>query len=187
MADEVWLPIDTPARKFYRIPVEPGPVLAVQLPDAIASCAPHPRDASALVSCWDGKLYRVAADGHAAPPLEIGSPARVTWSLDGSLAVAGTATGELIALNGDGAIAWKRAIPVGDPPAVATAPEPVVPGLPIYQGGRVPKGEHAYVGDIWVIKNGSDAVFVACGNEQMSSSPIVVNASRIAARAPSAA
>ncbi len=160
MAGAVWLPVDAPARKFYRIPLQPGPAQAVALPDAVADCAPNPRDRTTLVSCWDGKLYQVAADGHAAAPVEIGSPARVAWSGDGSFAIAGTAAGELMALNREGAVSWKKDIPVGDAPTVATAPEPVVPGLPIYQGGRVPRGEHAYVGDIWVIKNGRNAVFV---------------------------
>jgi glyoxylase-like metal-dependent hydrolase (beta-lactamase superfamily II) len=35
--------------------------------------------------------------------------------------------------------------------------------LPIFQGGRIPQGEHAYVGDIWIIKNGSTAVMVDSG------------------------
>jgi glyoxylase-like metal-dependent hydrolase (beta-lactamase superfamily II) len=39
----------------------------------------------------------------------------------------------------------------------------VVPGVPIYQGGRIPGGEHAYVGDIWVIKSGNKGVIVDAG------------------------
>jgi glyoxylase-like metal-dependent hydrolase (beta-lactamase superfamily II) len=35
-------------------------------------------------------------------------------------------------------------------------------GLPIFQGGRIP-GEHAYVGDIWVIKAGNSGVIVDAG------------------------
>jgi glyoxylase-like metal-dependent hydrolase (beta-lactamase superfamily II) len=34
--------------------------------------------------------------------------------------------------------------------------------LPIFQGGRFP-GEHAYVGDIWIVKSGREAVLVDCG------------------------
>jgi glyoxylase-like metal-dependent hydrolase (beta-lactamase superfamily II) len=45
---------------------------------------------------------------------------------------------------------------------LAKPPSEVVAGLPIYQGGRI-RGEHAYVGDIWVIKNGRDAVIVDAG------------------------
>ncbi len=164
MAGAVWLPIDAPARKLYHIPVKQGPALAVEFPDAIADCAPRPQDGSTLVSCWDGKLYRIAADGRPmAPPLEIGSPARLAWSADGTLAVAGTSAGELVALNPKGVLTWKKTILIGAPPAIAQQPEPVVPGLPIYQGGRVPQGEHAYVGDIWMIKHGRDAVFVDSG------------------------
>jgi len=163
MAGAVWLPVDAPARKLYRIPAKQGPALAVEFPDAIAACAPNPQDGTALVSCWDGKLYLIAADGHSAAPLDPGSPARLAWSADGALAVAGTSNGDLIALDQAGAVTWKKTIPAVDPPAVTNEPEPVVPGLPIFQGGRVPRGEHAYVGDIWMIKNGRDAVFVDSG------------------------
>lgn len=173
MAGAVWLPVDAPARKLYRIPVKEGPAQSFEFPDAIADCAPNPRDGSALVSCWDGLLYRIEADGFPAIPVMAGSPARLTWSADGSRALAGTSAGELLALDRDqavergatlaGRVAWKKTIPIGDPPVVAKEPEPVVPGLPIYQGGRISQGEHAYVGDIWMIKNGRDVVFVDSG------------------------
>ena len=42
-------------------------------------------------------------------------------------------------------------------------PTAVVVGLPIFQGGRIPRGEHAYVGDIWVIKSGDNGVIVDAG------------------------
>jgi glyoxylase-like metal-dependent hydrolase (beta-lactamase superfamily II) len=47
-------------------------------------------------------------------------------------------------------------------PPLAQTPAEVVPGLPIFQGGRMP-GEHAYVGDIWMIKSGNKAVLVDSG------------------------
>src|SRR6266516_1083286 len=42
-------------------------------------------------------------------------------------------------------------------------PAEVVAGLPIYQGGRISRGEHAYVGDIWVIRTGDKGVIVDAG------------------------
>jgi glyoxylase-like metal-dependent hydrolase (beta-lactamase superfamily II) len=38
-----------------------------------------------------------------------------------------------------------------------------VAGLPIFQGGRIPRGEHAYVGDIWVIKSENKGVILDAG------------------------
>src|SRR4030095_11510295 len=58
---------------------------------------------------------------------------------------------------------WTRVIPVEEAPLLAQPPSEVVSGLPVFQGGRIPHGEHAYVGDIWVIKTGRDAVFVDAG------------------------
>jgi glyoxylase-like metal-dependent hydrolase (beta-lactamase superfamily II) len=159
VAGAVWLPIDAAGRKIYRIS-EHGPTLAVEFPDAIADCAPDPKHGFALVSCWDGKLYRLGLDGQATAQWDLGVPARLAVSSDSSYAIAGTADGRLVALKGAGEILWSKTIPVAPAPAPEKPPEPVLPGLPIFQGGRISKAEHAYVGDIWVIKNGREAVFV---------------------------
>jgi len=163
VAGSVWLPVDAPARTLYRIPVKEGPAVAVSFPDAVADCALHPADGRALVSCWDGQAYWIDPDGRESAHLVLSAPARVAWQSDGMHAVAGTADGRLFSLTGDGKVAWQKTIAATEPPALEKPPEPVLPGLPIYQGGRIPKSEHAYVGDIWVIKNGSDAVFVDAG------------------------
>jgi glyoxylase-like metal-dependent hydrolase (beta-lactamase superfamily II) len=47
-------------------------------------------------------------------------------------------------------------------PRLTQPPPEVVAGLPVFQGGRIP-GEHAYVGDIWVIRTGNEAVIVDAG------------------------
>jgi len=187
VAGAAWLPVDAPARTLYRIPVKQGPALAVSspdaraisspdaravgfpdaraisFPDAVADCALNPADGSALVSCWDGQLHWIDANGLESGRLDLSAPARLAWQPDGALAIAGTADGRLFSLARDGKVVWQKAIAVTDPPAPEKPPEPVLPGLPVFQGGRIPKSEHAYVGDIWVIKNGSAAVFVDAG------------------------
>jgi glyoxylase-like metal-dependent hydrolase (beta-lactamase superfamily II) len=160
VAGSVWLPVDAPARTLYHIPVQPGPALAVSFPDAVADCSLNPADGSALVSCWDGQLHWIGANGLEPGRLDLSAPARLAWQPDGAIAIAGTADGRLFSLARDGKVVWQKAIAVTDPPAPEKPPEPVLPRLPVFQGGRIPKSEHAYVGDIWVIKNGSAAVFV---------------------------
>jgi glyoxylase-like metal-dependent hydrolase (beta-lactamase superfamily II) len=95
--------------------------------------------------------------------LDFGGPARLAWSNNGAFAVAGTHDGRLIRLEQNGDVAWSKDIPAKDPPVLTQAPAEVVAGLPIFQGGRIPKSEHAYVGDIWIIRSGRHAVLVDCG------------------------
>ena len=54
-------------------------------------------------------------------------------------------------------------IPAAEVPALTRPPPEVVAGLPIFQGGRIPQSEHAYVGDIWILKAGRQAVLVDAG------------------------
>jgi glyoxylase-like metal-dependent hydrolase (beta-lactamase superfamily II) len=129
----------------------------------VADCAIHPQDDHALVSCWNGNVYLVSAEGKLASTIEAGAPARLGWSADGSFAVAGTADGRLLRVERNGKPAWNKTLAVAEPPPIATPPAEVVAGLPIYQGGRIANSEHAYVGDIWVIKAGREAVFVDAG------------------------
>jgi glyoxylase-like metal-dependent hydrolase (beta-lactamase superfamily II) len=160
MAGTVWLPTDAAVRTVYCVPVNRGAARGLTFPDAVADCAVNSQTNHVLVSCWNGTTYLVSAEGKLAAKLEIGAPARLAWSTDGSFAVVGTAAGRLMRVERDGKPAWNEALPVAEPPAITTPPAPVVEGLPIYQGGRIPNSEHAYVGDIWVIKSGREAVFV---------------------------
>src|SRR5262249_9882234 len=133
------------------------------LPDAVADCALSAVHGEALVSCWDGFLYLLAGDGTWKVKRRAGGPARMAWSGDGAYAVAGTADGRVLRVGRDGAVAWTRAIPETKIAAPTKPPGEVVPGMPVFQGGRVPGGEHAYVGDIWMIRTGAKAVFVDAG------------------------
>jgi len=163
MAGEPWLPVQAKARTLYRIHLGTHDAEALEFPDAIADCAIHPQDGRALVSCWNSNLYCETSQGAAPVKISLGAPAHVAWSADGAYAVAGTSKGELFRVEKDGKLGWKKEIPVAAPPIPATPPEEVVPGVPVYQGGRVPQGEHAYVGDIWVLKLGHDGVVIDSG------------------------
>jgi len=91
---------------------------------------------------------------------DAGDAARLAWSDDGTYAVAGTARGRLLRLEQSGAPTWSKMIPVTEVPPLPRPPSEVVAGLPVFQGGRIPQGEHAYVGDIWILKAGHSAVLI---------------------------
>lgn len=136
--------------------------MAFEFPDAVADFAFLPTNNEAFVSCWDGRIYLFDPTGAIAGKLEVGTTARLACNPDGSFAVAGTADGRLLRLGSSGALDWSKAIPVTEVPPVRR-PSEVVPGLPIFQGGRIPQSEHAYVGDIWIIKSAGHAVIVDAG------------------------
>ena len=190
MAGEPWLPVQADARTVYRVDVPTRSALAMALPDAVADCAPCPTDGSALISCWDGEVRWLRATGKILARGPLDSPARLAWSGDGSFAIIGTAKGVLLRLESERNASWIQTLPItelpgtpgaraGDlqpppaapstpadgglkPPAL-TAPAEVVTGIPVHQAGRIPGGEHAYVGDIWLLKLGREAVLVDAG------------------------
>jgi glyoxylase-like metal-dependent hydrolase (beta-lactamase superfamily II) len=163
MAGSAWLPVDATARTVYRIGIEDKSALAIEVPDAVADVRPSPTNEQALVSCWDRHIYRVDSAGTLTAKHDAGSPARLAWSNDGAFAIAGTAEGRLLRIEESGDVAWSKAIPVTDVQPVVRPVAKVVAGLPIYQGGRIHLGEHAYVGDIWIIKSGREAVLIDAG------------------------
>jgi glyoxylase-like metal-dependent hydrolase (beta-lactamase superfamily II) len=179
MAGAVWLPVDDTAHTLYRVEPASRRVLATSFPDAIADCAVS-TDGRILVSCWDGRVYLLAETGKLVSSLEAGAPARLAWSKDGAFAVAGTAAGRLLRVGKDGPLEWSRVIPAQEIPPLEQAPAEVVAGLPVFQIGRISGGEHAYVGDIWVIKSGSKGVIVdAGGTSGMAMSQARLRALRI--------
>jgi glyoxylase-like metal-dependent hydrolase (beta-lactamase superfamily II) len=163
MAGAAWLPVDRPAGALYRIDLDPRSATAFAFPDAVADCAISPIDGSAMVSCWDGRIYLLENAGKLVATLDAGAPSRLAWNRDGAFAVSGTADGELLRVEQSGKLAWRHGVPVKEPPPLPQPPAEVLAGVPIYQGGRISGGEHAYVGDIWVIKNGNKAVMVDAG------------------------
>ena len=163
MAGAPWLPVERDARTVYRVGITARTAVAFGFPDAIADCAPSPADGRALVACWDGRTSLLDTGGVVSAKWDLNSPARLAWSADGSFAIAGTAGGNLHRLEPDGKLAWRQPVPIAEPPVITTPPDEVVAGIPVYQGGRIPQSEHAYVGDIWILKLGRDAVIVDAG------------------------
>jgi glyoxylase-like metal-dependent hydrolase (beta-lactamase superfamily II) len=152
MAGEAWLPVDSPARTVYRIATRENSAAAFEFPDAVADFSFSATNNEALVSCWDGRIYLLHGQGRIGGKSDIGSAARLAWNPDGTFAVAGTGDGRLLRLTSSGEVDWIKPLPVAAVPLVRP-PSEVVPGLPIFQGGRIPQSEHAYVGDIWIIKS----------------------------------
>jgi len=162
MAGAAWLPVNRPASTLYRVELNSRRTMAFAFPDAIADCALS-ADGRVLVSSWDGRIYLLESTGKLLATVDVGDPARLAWSGDGAFAVAGTAGGRLLRIEKTGTPGWSLLIPSAEPPRLAQPPAEVVAGLPIFQGGRIPNSEHAYVGDIWVIKTGNKAVMVDAG------------------------
>jgi glyoxylase-like metal-dependent hydrolase (beta-lactamase superfamily II) len=169
MAGAAWLPVDRPAGTLYRIDLDPRSATAFAFPDAVSDCAISPVDGSAMVSCWDGRIYFLENAGKVLATLDAGGPARLAWNRNGAFAVAGTADGELLRVEQSGKLAWRHRVPVKEPPHLPQPPAEVLAGVSIYQGGRISGGEHAYVGDIWVMKTGNKAVMVDAGGASGSS------------------
>jgi glyoxylase-like metal-dependent hydrolase (beta-lactamase superfamily II) len=157
-----WLPTDRDAdtlhaydltRRSWRAPW--------QFPDAVSDVAVHPKGAPALVSCWDGRLYLLDANGRARVRFDAGGPAVVSWSGDGRFGVAGTA-GEVLRINGHGELGWRVTLPAVDAEPLKQPLDPVFDEVPIYSVGRVGP-EHAYVGDMWLIKTSQGGILVDAG------------------------
>jgi len=154
MAGAVWLPADPDARRIHVYDVSAGRwEPALEFPDAVADVALN------WVSCWDGNLYRIK-DGKLAARVEVGGPARLKAARDGSFVVAGTDAGEVIRVDGD-KVAWRTKLAATEPKPFDPM-KPVIEGVPVWPVGRVGP-EHAYVGDIWLVKTGEGAFLVDAG------------------------
>jgi glyoxylase-like metal-dependent hydrolase (beta-lactamase superfamily II) len=153
MGGLAWRPADDKADTIYTYDRQAW--TEWRLPDAVADVAVHGHQV--LASCWDGWLY---LSGRRV--LDAGGPARVRWSADGRLAVAGTENGEVIGVGPDGALRWRVKLPVTEPPPLKEPPKPVFEGVPVYSVGRVGP-EHAYVGDLWLVKTAEGGFMVDAG------------------------
>lgn len=158
-----WLPADDQADQVFVYDMARQEwSMSCQFPDAVSDLAVHPQDPATLASCWDGRLCLVRSNGAVQATIEAGGPARLQWSADGRFAIAGTQQGEIWRVGADGRTAWRTRIPVRQAPAVAQPLRPVFDDVPIYRVGRVGP-EHAYVGDIWLIKAPEGGILVDSG------------------------
>ncbi len=158
-----WLPADEKADRVFVFDLARRQwSMSWRFPDAVSDFALHPQGQTALACCWNGRLYLVRYDGTVQATIEVGGPARLRWSADGRFAIAGTAQGEIWRLEADGTTTWHARLPVRQAPAMAQPLKPVFEGIPIYRVGRVGP-EHAYVGDIWLIKTPQGGILVDSG------------------------
>jgi glyoxylase-like metal-dependent hydrolase (beta-lactamase superfamily II) len=163
LAGKSWLPADPAASTVYAFDLARQSWRAAwQFPDAVSDLAVSPDGRQVLVSCWDGKVYLLGIDGGAAAEVEVGNAARVTWSADGRFAAIGTQNGEVWSLDARGQVRWHSTLPITPAPAIAEPAKPVFADVPIYSVGRVGT-EHAYVGDMWLIKTDQGALMVDGG------------------------
>ncbi|MHC4165340.1 MAG: MBL fold metallo-hydrolase [Planctomycetota bacterium] len=158
-----WLPTDKNASRVFVFDLAHQRwSMSWIFPDAVSDFAVHPQVQTTLVSCWNGRLYLVRYDGTVQATIQVGSPARLRWSADGRFGIAGTQQGEVWRVDFDGTTAWHTSIPVRQAPPVDQPLKPVFDGIPIYRVGRVGP-EHAYVGDIWLIKTPTGGILVDSG------------------------
>lgn len=133
-----------------------------RFPDAVSDFALHPDGSRVFVSCWDGWLYLLDENARVIAKLQLGGPARVRWSPDGRFAVAGTRAGAVHRISADGKEVWRIELPVAEAALPVKAFEPVFKDVPVYSVGRSGP-EHAYVGDIWLIKTPNGGILVDTG------------------------
>jgi metallo-beta-lactamase class B len=158
MAGRPWLPADPDANEIFVFDLTRKTWSAAwKFPDAVSDFAVH--EPGVLVSCWNGKTYLLNESGAVRKELDVGQPARLRWSRDGHFAVLGTHHGEVWCLDEQGNINWKTVLPAAVVPEQKQPLAPVIDGVPIYSVGRVGK-EHAYVGDIWLIKTKQGGILV---------------------------
>jgi glyoxylase-like metal-dependent hydrolase (beta-lactamase superfamily II) len=163
LAGRPWLPADPEASTVFVYDLTQKTWTAAwRFPDAVSDLGVHPDGDRVLVSCWDGQVYLLRRDGIVQTRVSVGSPARLRWSRDGQFAVLGTQGGEVVRLDAQGKVRWKTTLPITEVLPLKEPLKPVFEGVPIYSVGRVGT-EHAYVGDIWLIRTPQGGILVDTG------------------------
>jgi glyoxylase-like metal-dependent hydrolase (beta-lactamase superfamily II) len=106
-------------------------------------------------------VYLINAAGAAQAHVDAHGPAVLRWSDDGRFAAVGL-DGEVLRVNADGRIAWRMKLPVAEPASLQEPLKPVFAEVPVYSVGRTGP-EHAYVGDMWLIKTSQGGILVDAG------------------------
>jgi glyoxylase-like metal-dependent hydrolase (beta-lactamase superfamily II) len=163
LAGRAWLPADPGADTVFVYDLRRRAWIdAWRFPDAVSDLDVCPDGERALVSCWDGEAYLVRRDGTMQEQVHVGEAARLRWSADGRFAVLGTHAGDVWGVDAAGKVRWKTALPSAEVPPLKEPLRPVFDGVPVYSVGRVGT-EHAYVGDIWLIKTKEGGILVDTG------------------------
>jgi len=144
LAAQPLLPADEDARSLYLLDIGTGRVQRVNLPDAVADAAPF--GDAVLASCWNGRIYRLAAQnwqgGQLPAGVGVGGPCLLAAASDGSRLVAASNAGVVRALGQDLRELWHvdlgTIVPPADKPWMKdAAAQKVVPGLWQLPSGRV--------------------------------------------------
>lgn len=181
-AGRPWLPTDQDARTVFVYDlIHNSWRTALQFPDAISDLALRPERNSALVSCWDGQLYLVSADGAWHARSNLHGPALVRWNTNGSFAVVGV-PGEIARLDATGRVSWRLQLTTSTKAQdVRPSLRQVFERLPIYSVGHAGP-EAAYAGDTWLIKTNRGGILVDAGGA--SGIPITLEKVRAAGLYP---
>jgi metallo-beta-lactamase class B len=145
LAGQPRLPADDDANDLYVLGIKDGKVSRFTFPDAIADlglCAGEP----IVVSCWDGRVYRLSeADliaGKLPAGIEVGGPGIVRATLDGKRIVVAGHNGVVRMLDGAGKELWQTDLNKAVKPGLKTWVEkaramPIADGIWQLPGGRV--------------------------------------------------
>ena len=162
MAGKAWLPTDVANRTIYVYDLARRDwIFAFDFPDAVSDLDLHPDGKRALVSCWDGSLYWVHRDGSHEMAADVRGAGRIRWARDGRFAAIGTQHGAVVRVDDDGRVRWTKDLPIVQAPPTEPL-KPVFDDVPIYSVGRVGT-EHAYVGDIWLVKAPEGGMLIDLG------------------------
>ncbi len=145
LGGQTFLPADDRVSTLYLLDVASGEVQTREFPDAIASVSVA-QNGSVAVSCWNGRVYRLEQASLIAGTLpagtDVGQPAIVHLSADGSRLTAATPGGEIILLSATGEVRKRvnlnQVIPRPEKAWITHANlAPLAKGLWQMPGGRV--------------------------------------------------
>ena len=155
LAGQPALPADEDARTVYVLDIEAGGVRSIEFPDAVSDLDAD--DAGGIaVSCWDGRVYRLAPDLSeplkAGAGIDVGGPGLVRLSRDGTKVIVATTGGVVLRLDRDGRQVWRTdlgaAVLAAEKPWVKARAEPVGDGIWKLPGGRV----ESDLGGQWLVR-----------------------------------
>lgn len=110
LAGQPTLPADEQANTIYRLDLDSGDVRTLEFPDAVSDVATC-NAGVLLASCWNGRVYTIRDEqwrqGQLPAGIDVGGPAIVALSRDGSQSLAATSTGVLHRFDAQGKPGWK--------------------------------------------------------------------------------
>jgi glyoxylase-like metal-dependent hydrolase (beta-lactamase superfamily II) len=103
------LPADARANDLYVLDIARGKVTRLPFPDAISDVAVS--DKGVVAGCWDGRVYRLTerdlAEAHLPAGIDVGGPALLRTTRDGTRLVVAGANGVIRLLDATGREVWQ--------------------------------------------------------------------------------